>query len=117
MEWEGSLMPLFGLFLLSFLVQVIVTQFPWIRIPSILGYILLGIFIGNNNIYVFHNEQADWLMGLGQFGLFYLMFMSGMEIDLRLLQFRKDAKLLDNPLIAGLLLFIGSIALSFGFGL
>jgi hypothetical protein len=45
MEWKGSLLPLFWLFLLIFSIQAILTKLRWIKIPSILSYILLGVVV------------------------------------------------------------------------
>lgn len=118
MEWEGSLIPLFWLFILIFLIQAILTKFKWLKIPTILAYILLGMIISSSHIGGFKPEQINWLNGLSQLGLFYLMFLSGMEIDLQLLRFGRGSRnLKSNPLILGILIFMGCLVLSFLLGL
>lgn len=117
MGWQGSLLPLFWLFLFIFLIQIVLTKFKWIKVPSVLAYILMGMFISNYAFNGFQDEQMDWLNGLSQFGLYYLMFLSGMEMDLNLLRFRKGSKLRHNPLVIGLSVFLGSSVLAYLFGL
>ncbi|MBB6733685.1 cation:proton antiporter [Cohnella zeiphila] len=117
MDWEGSLSPLFWVLLLVFPVQAIVTRIRWIRIPSILAYIFLGMFLQSSGLLELQDGHAAWLHGMSSLGLFYLMFLSGLEIDLDLLRIRKGANLLRHPVVLGLLAFGGSAGLSYLLGL
>jgi Kef-type K+ transport system membrane component KefB len=87
MTWQGSLIPLFWILLLSFAFQAMTTKIPWLRIPTIIAYIVLGMILGNGGTPWTHSLNWSWLNGISHFGLFYLMFLSGMEVDMRLLRF------------------------------
>lgn len=113
---HGALLPLFWLFLTIFVVQMLLSRMKGIRIPSILAYLILGMLLSYYGKGLFHQEQMKWLDGLSEFGLYYLMFLSGMEIDLKLLRFQKGAKIRQNPIIIGLFVFVGSALLAFLLG-
>ena len=113
---HGALIPLFWLYLSIFVVQMLLSRMKVIRIPSVLAYLILGILFSYYGTGLFHQEQMKWLDGLSEFGLYYLMFLSGMEIDFKSLRYQKGAKIRQNPLIIGLLVFVGSALLAFLLG-
>ena len=52
----------------------------WLRLPSIVGYILAGIAVGSHGLgWV---EYSTTVQVIGKAGMIYLMFLSGIEIDL-----------------------------------
>lgn len=87
------------------------------RIPSVLAYLILGILISYYGRGLFHEEQIKWLDGLSEFGLYYLMFLSGMEVDLKSLRPDQGAKLRQNPLLIGFIIFAGSAVLAYLLGI
>ncbi|MGZ4164337.1 MAG: cation:proton antiporter [Tumebacillaceae bacterium] len=121
MSWQGSLIPLFWILLLAFAFQALTTKLPWLRIPTIIAYIALGMILGNGGAPWMHALDWTWLNGISHFGLFYLMFLSGLEVDMRLLRFRRTTNRTDiqtgglhqNPLRMGLSLFALTAALSY----
>lgn len=69
-----------------------------IKLPAIVGYILAGIAIGNNGLGWVNNSET--ITNLAQIGMLYLMFTSGIEIDLG--DFRRSR---IQSIIFGLLTF------------
>jgi Kef-type K+ transport system membrane component KefB len=119
MGWHGSLMPLFWILFMVFLTQLSVHLLSWLKIPSVIAYIALGILIGNGGLDFIKLPNLSWINGVGQFGLFYLMFLSGLEIDIKLLQrsspFKeKNERRGRHPLWTSTMIFICSLALSLG---
>src|SRR5690349_3473572 len=96
-----ALLPLFWILLFTFLIQMLSNKMRWIRIPSIIAYVLLGIWLGNSGWSLFAESNTAWLNSVSQFGLYYLMFLSGMEIDIRLLRSSGAYKNTKNPLSTG----------------
>ncbi|WP_274651217.1 cation:proton antiporter [Paenibacillus humicola] len=116
MEWEGLLLPLFWLLLLVFVVQTALAKIRWIQIPSIIAYVMLGMLLENSGL--LHLQGVAWLHGLSQLGLFYLMFLSGLEIDLELLRIRRGGpRLREHPVVLGLLAFTLSVGIAYLLGL
>lgn len=113
---HGALIPLFWLYLCLFIVQMLINRIKAFQIPSILAYLILGILISCYGRGLFQEEQIKWLDSLSEFGLYYLMFLSGMEVDLKFLRSLQGAKIWQNPLIIGFLVFLGSSLLAFLLG-
>ncbi len=87
----------FAVLILSILLAPIV--FKIIRIPDIASYLLAGIIIGP---YGFHLLERDTsIVLLGTVGLLYLMFVAGLELNLR--DFNKSR---NTSILFGLLTFI-----------
>jgi len=81
-----------------------------IKLPGILGLILAGMLIGPN---VLNFVERDGLVQmLGGAGLLFLMFMAGLELDLRasLKKFRKDTILFGGATFV-MPMIVGTIAL------
>nr|WP_283809081.1 cation:proton antiporter [Tumebacillus amylolyticus] len=98
----------------AFLLQRATAHLPWLRIPTVIAYILFGLFLGQT-VSPIWKEQSGWLGGVSQFGLFYLMFLSGLEVDLRLLVPRRDGpKLLQKALLLFAATAVLSYALAWG---
>ncbi len=114
---QNFLLPLFWLFLCIFAVHMLLSRIKAIRIPTILVYLLLGILLSSLGKDWFQQEQINWLDGLSEFGLYYLMFLSGMEVDLTILRFQKGANVWQNPFLIGALIFAGTAVLAFLLGL
>jgi len=74
---------LFGIGLL--VIFIVPILFSRIKLPGILGLILVGLLIGPNGCYIVEREGSIEL--LGNIGLMYLMFIAGLELDM--LNFKK----------------------------
>jgi len=86
---QTQLLPLFLISILAFLIPILTawfskkTKFP---IPAIVGEILCGILIGKSLLGLIDSTEAiPWLDFLSLFGFAYLMFLSGLEVDINVL--------------------------------
>lgn len=95
---------LFGIGL--FVILIIPILFTRIKLPGILGLILVGLLIGPNGLHIV--EQSGSIELLGNIGLMYLMFIAGLELDM--LNFHKVR---DRSILFGILTFIIPFSLGF----
>lgn len=79
METNGFI-PLLIIVLLAFLIPIVLTRFKTLGIPVVVGEIVVGILIGRSglNLIPGHDPILEFL---GEFGLVFLMFLAGLEID------------------------------------
>jgi Kef-type K+ transport system membrane component KefB/Trk K+ transport system NAD-binding subunit len=90
MEETRSFIPLLLVVFLAFLVPIVLSRFKKLRLPIVVGEILVGIIIGRSGFgWVQHHDPALDL--LAEFGFVFLMFLSGMEIDFSNLRFRRES--------------------------
>ncbi|KPV42735.1 cation:proton antiporter [Alicyclobacillus ferrooxydans] len=68
---------------LALLVPLIVSKIKVVRIPIVVGEILVGVIVGKSGFNIIQSSQ--WLQFLQFFGLAYLMFVSGLELDFKTL--------------------------------
>ncbi|RQG92532.1 cation:proton antiporter [Natrarchaeobius chitinivorans] len=69
------------------------------RLPGIVGIILVGTAIGPNGLEIL--ERGETIVLLGEVGIVYLMFVAGLEIDLRqFIEYR------ERSVVFGLLSFV-----------
>ncbi len=91
-----------------FLVMVIILFAPILfekaRIPNIIGMILAGIIIGQFGFNILERDSSFELFG--RVGLFYIMFLAGLEMDME--DFRKN---MVRGLVFGVLTFLIPMAL------
>lgn len=88
---------LFGIGL--FIILIIPILFTRIKLPGILGLIIVGLVIGPNGLHIIEREGSIEL--LGNIGLMYLMFLAGLELDM--LNFQKVR---NRSLVFGMLTFL-----------
>ena len=79
----------FLLLLLALIVAPLIAGM--VRLPAMVGLVLVGMLIGPNGLGILKSKTIA-LTALGDFGLLYLMFNAGLELDLR--------KLLRNKRVA-----------------
>ena len=75
-----------------------------LRIPHIIGMILAGVLIGEHGLNILERDSSFELFG--QVGLYYIMFLAGLEMDME--DFRKNKV---KGLVFGLLTFFIPMAL------
>jgi Kef-type K+ transport system membrane component KefB len=63
-----------------------------LRLPAMVGLVLAGMALGPHGTRLLDTKQIA-LSSLGEFGLLYLMFSAGLELDLKLFMKRKRAAL------------------------
>ncbi len=95
---------IFTLVLLIILIAPIL--FKKLRIPGIIGLILSGVAVGPHGLNFL--SKTDSIKILGTVGLLYIMFLAGLEVDMR--QFKKNK---NRSITFGILTF--TLPLIFGF--
>ncbi|WP_125152147.1 cation:proton antiporter [Clostridium rectalis] len=97
--------------LLAFFTPIIISSFRKIKIPYVVGEIFVGLIVGKSFLNVVHNDL--WIVFLSDLGLAYLMFLSGLEIDIDdLFPNGSNSKGFKSIFICSLM-FIASIMVSF----
>lgn len=97
-----------------FIVMVIILLAPMVlgrlKIPHIIGMILAGVIIGEHGFNILVRDSSFELFG--QVGLYYIMFLAGLEMDME--DFRKNRV---KGLVFGVLTFIIPMALGIWSGM
>jgi len=78
-----------------------------ISVPGIIGLILAGAILGPKGFYILENDSSIKLFG--KVGLLYIMFLAGLEIDLK--EFKKK---IGKSIVFGSLTFLIPMALGIG---
>jgi len=82
MEETLSFYPLLIVVFLAFITPIALSRFKKIRLPIVVGEILVGIIVGRSGLgWVAHHDAVLDL--LAELGFVFLMFLSGMEIDFK----------------------------------
>jgi Kef-type K+ transport system membrane component KefB/Trk K+ transport system NAD-binding subunit len=80
MEHGMSLQSLLIITTLAFIIPLALAKMPKLSIPIVVGEILAGMMIGKSGFNLIDLENES-LLFLSSFGFTYLMFLSGLEID------------------------------------
>ena len=105
MEPELDFSPLLLVSALAFLIPIATHRLTRGTIPSVVSEILAGIIFGQSVVGII--DQNEWLEFLSLFGFAYLMFLSGLEINIALLvrpigpQWYRPAVPLRQSMLAG----------------
>src|SRR3954454_10337042 len=111
---EGPALPFLVLLLVVVLGPMIIERF---RVPGIIGLLVGGLLIGPHALGIVGGGNTT-VPDLGKIGLLYLMFIAGLELDLRLVQAHKKATIVYSSLTFVLPLTAGIIVgLALGFAL
>ncbi len=102
---------------LAFFIPLLTHRLSGGAIPSVVGELAAGIIFGRTLLGVI--EANVWLEFLSLFGFAYLMFLAGLEVDVRLLvrplgrRRRHPRAALRHPLVAGAGLLVTGFLLEF----
>lgn len=99
--------------LLAAFIPIIVKKIRFLPIPIVVGEIVAGMVIGKSGFDLI--EPSPWLSFLSTFGFAFLMFLSGLEIEMDLLTHtnkQSQTKWFKQPLALATLIFILTLALS-----
>lgn len=115
---DFSLSSLLIVVVLSFLIPIVLSKFKKVTIPVIVGEIIVGMLIGKSGLDIIQMDQS--LEFLEFFGLSYLMFMAGLEIDFDIFN-KKQGKnsgkttlnFIKNPIILSLIILTITIGLAY----
>ena len=116
MEESLSFVPLLIVALLAFLVPLVLSRFKRLRVPVVVGEILIGIIIGDSGLQLVGHDPILEILAL--LGFAFLMFLSGLEVDSGAILpkpglwrgSRKER--LSNPLTPGVLTFVVTLSLA-----
>lgn len=114
MEHHASIGSLMLVVTVAFLVPILLHKFKLKIVPIVVAEIIAGIVLGKSGFDII--QEDNWLTLLSMFGLIYLMFLSGVEIDFSSFKFKtKDKKNKQeiNPFIVSLIIVSGILLLSF----
>lgn len=101
--------------ILAFAVPLLVSSLKRIHFPAVIAEILVGGLLGVSGLgLITPNEHVDFL---AEFGFVYLMFVSGLELDLSVIGGKfniqnRTRTLLGSPSIVASLIFIGTLAIA-----
>ena len=87
MDAAHTFLPLLIVLLIAFVVPILLSRLKRVSIPIVVGEILAGMVVGRSGIAVVPPGDPLLIM-LADFGIVFLMFLSGMEIDFQSLRSR-----------------------------
>lgn len=98
--------PLLIIVSLAAVIPIIIKKIKFISIPVVVGEILAGMLIGKSGLNLI--EETSWLNFLSTFGFAFLMFLSGLEIDFKLMRPTKKviSKWYKKPLTLAITTFL-----------
>ncbi len=102
----GPALPFLVLFVVVVAGPLIVERF---RVPGILGLLVGGLLVGPHGLDIVGSGNTT-VPDLGKIGLLYLMFVAGLELDLRLVQAHRRATAVYSVLTFTLPMLSGTIA-------
>jgi Kef-type K+ transport system membrane component KefB len=100
----------------SFVFSTLLTRFPLLRIPSTVSYLIFGMLL-HTGITHLSPEEIRWLNHLADFGLLFLMYLSGLEVDVTRLNPKSWKSSKQNTAYIGLAIFASTLLLSFALSL
>lgn len=107
-----SLVSLMSVVAIAFLIPIILDRFRIRFIPVVVAEIVVGLIMGKSGLNWI--VEDSWLELLSLFGIIYLMFLSGLEIDFQsFYKRRSNQKQGMHPLKASLMIFSGMLVLSY----
>ncbi len=96
--------------LLAFITPLFINALKKYKVPFVVGELFVGIIIGKSFLNLIQIDP--WIQFLSNLGLAYLMFLSGLEIDVHSIKVSKDTKGVNNVIIC-LIMSLLSIVVSF----
>lgn len=97
--------------LLAFVTPIMINAIKKVKIPYVVGEIIVGLIVGKSFFNMIHDDS--WVLFLSNLGLAYLMFLSGLEIDVSQFQLQGNKKNSERLFVC-LIMFLISLAVSFG---
>ena len=114
MEVHFSLTSLLIVTILSFFVPIFIRKMKRIYVPVVVGEIIVGMIIGKSGFNLI--VMDEWLQFIQFFGLAYLMFVSGLEIDFDIFSNKKEKtkqSIIKNPVSLSLLILIITLVIAY----
>jgi Kef-type K+ transport system membrane component KefB len=115
--------PLMLVLLVAFLVPIVIKKSNKVAIPIVVGEIIAGMLLGPSGL-GWVELDGEVILFLRDFGLAYLMFIAGMEIDFNMIakiardsSNKEGSKILQNPIVIGPISFLLTLVMSAFFAL
>ncbi|ATW24394.1 cation:proton antiporter [Candidatus Formimonas warabiya] len=96
------------------IVPLVVKKIKIVAIPIVVGEIIAGMIVGKSGLDLIHDNVS--LVFLADFGFAFLMFLSGLEIDLKFFSIKSGCyqnQWYRTPLVLSSLLFLGTLLLAY----
>ena len=116
MESEIDFAPLLLVSALAFFIPLATHRLSAGAMPSVVGEILAGVVFGSSVLGII--QENVWLEFLSLFGFAYLMFLAGLEVDIRLImrplgrRWMYPRVALRHPLVAGTVLLLAILGVT-----
>ncbi|WP_066638456.1 cation:proton antiporter [Desulfolucanica intricata] len=104
MEGQISVTPLMIVVFAAFVTPIIMHKLRLKAVPVVVAEMIVGLILGESGFKVI--VQNNWLDLLSTFGIIYLMFLSGLEIDFEAIKNSRVKKTGPNPLLISVINFI-----------
>lgn len=110
---ENQFVPIMIVILAAAAVPFLTSRLRFVRIPVVVGEIVLGMIIGRSGFNLVH--ESLYIDILNNLGVAYLMFLVGLEVDFSIIS-RNKAKCnsrlgLEDPLITGIIIYAVTMAI------
>jgi len=106
--------PIVGFTILLLAILTIPPIFERLRLPGLVGLLFAGLILGPYGLQIV-DDKSEWMDLLSDVGKIYLMFVAGLEIDLKEFRQKKNRSLIFGALTFALPLITG-IVIGRGFG-
>lgn len=97
---------------LAFATPIVINSFQKVKVPYVVGEIIVGLIVGKSFLNVVQDDS--WLLFLSNLGLAYLMFSSGLEIDIDKFRLKGGGKESGKGILVAGTMFLISLLVSFG---
>ncbi|MFT5874504.1 MAG: trk system potassium uptake protein TrkA [Clostridium sp.] len=95
----------------AFITPLIINSIKRVKIPFVVGEILVGIIIGKSFLNLVHDDI--WISFISELGLAYLMFLSGLEIDVDRIKVGAEKKKVIRRILMCIGMFVISLLVSY----
>ncbi|MGE4485510.1 MAG: cation:proton antiporter [Oscillospiraceae bacterium] len=95
---------------LAFITPMVINSIKKVKIPYVVGEILVGLIVGKSFLNVVHDDS--WVIFLSDLGLAYLMYLSGFEIDFSEFKSKDNKKKNLKILFICFIMFLISLIIS-----
>lgn len=118
-SFDFDFLPLFAVLVVAWLVPIVMSLLKLERIPTVIIEIIAGFLIGKFIFGHFISGTTEYLEFMALSGFMFLMFLSGMEIDIEQIMSSFPKKrisynqFLNNPLLIGIAIFAATLMLSY----
>lgn len=110
---SGTIQMFFIVLCASFVFTSLLAKVPLLRVPSAVGYLVFGVILQTSAVHL-AEEDIRWITELGDIGLYFLMFLSGLEVDVSKLRPESWRNSDINPMYLAVSMFLGTLLVSFG---